>query len=65
MKYYRNCYKDDILLTKTTASRNEGALSYLRVRGMYFLAVVFVVTIVMMDIGHAHAHAHGKNDMIR
>ena len=30
-----------ILLTKTTAARNEDALSYLRVRGLYFLAVVF------------------------
>ena len=35
-----------ILLTKATAARNEGALSYLRVRGLYFLAVVFVATIV-------------------
>ena len=24
------------ILTKTTAARNEGALSYLRVRGLYF-----------------------------
>ena len=34
-----------ILLTKTTAARNEGVLSYNRVRGLYFLAVVFVATI--------------------
>ena len=33
-----------ILLTKTTAAQNEGALSYRRVRGLYFLAVVFAVT---------------------
>ena len=30
-----------ILLTKTTAAQNEVALSYHRVRGLYFLAVVF------------------------
>ena len=31
-----------ILLTKTTAARNGVALSYRSVRGLYFLAVVFV-----------------------
>ena len=30
-----------ILLTKTTATQNEDALSYHRVRGLYFKAVVF------------------------
>ena len=30
-----------ILLTKTTAVQNEFALRYYRVRGLYFLAVVF------------------------
>ena len=39
-----------ILLTKTTAARNESALSYLKVRGIYILAVVFVTTIVMFYI---------------
>ena len=34
-----------ILLTKITAPQNEDALSYLRVRGLYFLAVVFVAVI--------------------
>ena len=34
-----------ILLTKTTAAQNKVALSYDRVRGPYFLAVVFVSTI--------------------
>ena len=34
-----------MLLTKTTAAQNEVALSYHRVRGQYFLAVVFAVTI--------------------
>ena len=33
-----------ILLTKTTAAQNEDALSYYRVRGLYFQAVVFVAT---------------------
>ena len=35
-----------ILLTKTTAAKNEVALSYDRVRGLCFLAVVFVAAIV-------------------
>ena len=39
-----------ILLTKTTAARNEVALSYHRVRGLYFRAVVFVATIVMIRV---------------
>ena len=34
---------------KTTAAQNEVALSYHRVRGLYFLAVVFVVTIYLID----------------
>ena len=34
-----------MLFTKTTAARNEVALSYRRVRGLYFLAVVFSATI--------------------
>ena len=45
---YTQC-ASNILLTKTTAGRNEGALSYLRVRGLCkcFPAVVFVATIVV------------------
>ena len=35
-----------ILLTKTTAVQNEDALSYIRVRGLFFLAVVFVSSII-------------------
>ena len=35
-----------ILLTKITAAPNEAALSYYRVRGLYFLAVIFVASIV-------------------
>ena len=34
-----------ILLTKTTAAQNEVALSYHSVRGLIFLAVVFVTNI--------------------
>ena len=34
-----------ILLTKITAEQNEVTLSYHNVRGLYFLAVVFVATI--------------------
>ena len=35
------------ILAKTTASQNEVALNYHVVRGLYFLAVVFVATIVI------------------
>ena len=35
-----------ILLTKITAAQNEVALSYHRVRGLYFLAAIFAATIV-------------------
>ena len=38
--------KGVILLTKTTAAQNEDALSYHKVRGLYFLAVVFVGSII-------------------
>ena len=41
---------NNILLTKTTAAQNEIALSYHRVRGLYFLAVFFVATIVITRI---------------
>ena len=34
-----------IFLTKITATQNEVALSYHRVRGLYFLAVVFEATV--------------------
>ena len=37
-------------LTKTTAAQNEDTLSYLRVRGLYYLAVVFVATIFFLSI---------------
>ena len=35
------------LLTKTTAEKNEGAVSYHSVRGLYFQAVIFVATLDM------------------
>ena len=35
-----------ILLTKTTAVQNDIALSYCKVHGLYFLAVVFAMIIV-------------------
>ena len=38
-----------ILLTKTTAAQNEDALSYPKVRGLYFLAVVFVRNIIQIQ----------------
>ena len=34
-----------ILLTKITAAQKEAALSYNKVRGLYFLAVIFALTI--------------------
>ena len=36
-----------MLLTKTTAAQNEIALNYHSVRGLYFLAVVFLTTIFL------------------
>ena len=41
----RSGVTEDIRLTKTTAAQNEVALSCHRVRGLYFLAVVFEATI--------------------
>ena len=36
---------DNMLLTKTTAARNGVALSYHKVRGLNFVAVVFAAAI--------------------
>ena len=41
----QNKFNENILLTETTAAQNEVALSYHRVRGQYFQAVVFVRSI--------------------
>ena len=40
--------KHVILLTKTTAVQKENALSYHRVRGQHFVAVVFVMNIAII-----------------
>ena len=44
----KNIYSGNtILLTKITAAQNEVALSYHRVGGLYFLAVIFALTLIM------------------
>ena len=47
-----NCKLYTILLTKTAAAQNEVALSYHKVRGLYFLAVVFAATIYSVYTVH-------------
>ena len=45
-------------LTKTTAAQNEDALSYHRVRGLYFQAVNFVATMdILATYWHSHCHS--------
>ena len=39
-----------IPLTKTTAAQNEDALSYHRVRGLYFQSVVFLAIIFTLHV---------------
>ena len=46
----KHVQKLNILLTKITATQNEVELSYHTVCGLYFLAVVFAVTILFMQI---------------
>ena len=41
-----------ILFTKTTAVQNEVVLSYHRVRGLYFRAVVFVLVVTIIVAMH-------------
>ena len=43
------CYSNTFttLLTKTTAAQNEDTLSYLKVCGLYFQAVVFVRSVMV------------------
>ena len=58
------------LLIKTTATQNEVALSYHIVRGLYFLAVVFVATIdnLMLKNNSTTTYficSRGKNDCPR
>ena len=45
-----------ILLTKTTAAQNEVALSYHKVRGVHFLAVVFVYEVSNMKFDSKSQH---------
>ena len=59
IRYFNNRkHLNIIVLTKTTAAQNEVALSYHRVRGLYFLAVVFGATIVKI-----FGHCNKDNDM--
>ena len=44
--YNTSASRNPILLTKITAVQTEDALSYYRARGLYFLAVVFVATLL-------------------
>ena len=46
-----------ILLTKIIAVQNEVSLSYHRVRGLYFIAVVFVATEVYPTVRNKAIHA--------
>ena len=39
-----------ILLPKTTVAQNEVALSYRRVSGLYYLAVIYAATISLCDV---------------
>ena len=41
---YRLKIFPNILLTKRTVAQNDFALSYYRVRGLYFLVVIFAAT---------------------
>ena len=54
-------YYTTILLTKTISAQNEVALSYHRVRGLYFMAVVFVATIVYTIVGIFSKRIHKAN----
>ena len=47
------------LLTKATAAQTEVALGYDSVRGLYFLAVVFLRTIVRLGTKHFYNIADG------
>ena len=53
-----------IPLTKTTAAQNEVALRYYRVRGLCFLAVVFVTTIVTHIIKKGEIYQKPKNSVV-
>ena len=46
------------LLIKLTAAQNEVALSYHRVRGLYFLAVVFAAILATFHVNNTNKHTH-------
>ena len=50
----------NIFLTRITAAQNEVALSYHRVRGLYFLAVFPVATIAVV-IGNNLSNSNKEN----
>ena len=49
-----------ILLIKITAARNEAALSYHKVRGLYVLAVGFAATMVLIYLQSVLQNSSGK-----
>ena len=51
--YWNINYANTILLTKITATQNEVALSYHKVRGQYFMAVIFIATILVIALNVA------------
>ena len=57
---YISAHTAPILLTKTTAVQDEAAPSYHRLRGLYFLAVVFAATIDILsqNLWHSMHKSH-------
>ena len=53
----------DIVASKITAAQNDVALSYYRVRGLYFLAVVFVATIERVAGTADKTHRRGNLEL--
>ena len=53
---------DYIRPTKTTAAQNKDALSYCKVRGLYFLAFVFVRSIIRIAGPKHFAHINDAPD---
>ena len=45
-------------MTKITAAQNEVTLSYHKVRGLYFLAVIFAATIVVAIVLNGKMEQH-------
>ena len=58
------CKLKVILLAKTTVAQNEAALSHHTLRGQYFLAVVFVRSILSnMQAGHRSFYKQDKQNI--